>query len=128
MGRHPIRVHEHLNDPRPAAHDIGPRHILDARKSLRHFLCHPPQIGVVRGLTGQRQSYRGHVVDLHRLHDPPGNAERHDVQILVDFLVELDQAPLAVLSHVVTHGDDRLVLAAHRIDVLHAVDLIEDLF
>ena len=50
-----------------------------------------------------------------------------DVQVLVDLLVELDQAPLAVLAHVVANGDDRLVLAAHRVDVFHAVDLVEDL-
>ena len=69
----------------------------------------------------------GHVVDLDRLDDPAGHARRHDVEVLVDLLVELDQAPLAVLAHVVADGDDRLVLAAHRVDVLDAVDLVEDL-
>ena len=78
-------------------------------------------------VAGQRQRDHRHVVDLHRLDDPAGHAGRDDVQVLVDLLVELDQAPLAVLAHVVADRDDRLVLAAHRVDVLHAVDLVEDL-
>ena len=41
--------------------------------------------------------------------------------------MQLDEAPLAVLAHVVADGDDRLILAAHRIDVFHAVDLVENL-
>ena len=41
--RHPVRVHEHLHHPRPAAHDVGPRHVLHRRQPLRDFLGHPPQ-------------------------------------------------------------------------------------
>ena len=75
----------------------------------------------------QRQRDDRHVVDLDRLDDPAGHAGRHEVHVLVDLLVELDQAPLAVLADVVANGDDRLVLAAHRVDVLDAVDLVEHL-
>ena len=76
---------------------------------------------------GQRERDHRHVVDFHRLDDPAGHAGRDDVQVLVELLGELHQAPLAVLAHVVADGDDRLVLAAHRVDVLDAVDLVEDL-
>ena len=74
----------------------------------------------------QRERHDGHVVDLHRLDDPAADAGRNDVEVFVDLLVELHQASLAVFADVVANGDDRLVLAAHRIDVLDAVDLVED--
>jgi hypothetical protein len=79
------------------------------------------------GFSGQRERRHGHVVDFHRLDHPTSHARRHHIQVLVDLLIEFYQAPLAVLAHVVAHGDDRLVRPAHGVDVLHPVDLIEDL-
>ena len=97
-------------------------------KPLGDFLGDAPQGHVVGGPAGQRERDHRHVVDFHRLDDPAADAGRNDVQVLVELLGELHQAPLAVLAHIVANGDDRLVLAAHRVDVLDAVDLIEDLF
>ena len=128
MSGHAIGIHEHLDYPRPPADDVGPRHVAHRCQSLRDLLGHAPQRHVVGRPAGQREGHHRHVVDLDRLDHPAGDAGRDDVQVLVDLLVELDEAPLAVLADVVADRDDRLILAAHRVDVLHAVDLIEQLF
>ncbi len=47
--------------------------------------------------------------------------------MLVEPLEELDEASLAVLADVEPDGDDRLILTRHAINVLDAVNLIEDL-
>ncbi len=128
VGRHAIRVHEHLNHAGGAADDIGPRHLLDAGEPLGHFLGHAAEGHAVGSRTREREGHDGHVVDFHGFDDPPADARRDDVQIFVDFLLQLDQAAFAVFADIVTDGDDRLIFAAHGVNVFHAVDLIEDLF
>ena len=131
-----IGIHQDLHDARPTAHDIGARHVLDSSQPLRDLLGHTPQTGVVHGMGRrftvagaghQRQRHNRDVIDLDRLHDPAADTRRHDVEILVHLLVQLDQTAFAVLTHVIPHRDDRLVIAAHRIHILDAVDLIEHL-
>ena len=128
MRGHAVRVHEDLHHARLPADDIGPRHVRHACQPLRDLLGHAAQGAAVGRCAGKREGHHGHVVDLDRLDDPAADARRNDVQILAEFLLKLDQASLAVFAHVVANRDDRLVLAAHRVDVLDAVDLIEDLF
>jgi hypothetical protein len=93
----------------------------------RYLTGHWPLATATGRCLGQRQGHDRNVVDFNRLDDPAGYARRCDVDVFVDLLVELDEAPLAILAHKIANRDDRLVLAAHRVDIFYAVDLIQDL-
>ncbi len=49
MGGHAIGVHQHAHHPRPPAHDVRPRHILDAGQTLRQLFGHAAEGHVVGG-------------------------------------------------------------------------------
>jgi len=97
-------------------------------KAIDNFLGDAAQGGIVAGGAGQRQRDDGNVVDFDGLDDPAGHARRNDVGVLLNLVVELDQAPLAVFADVEADGDDALAGARHRVDVLDAVDLVEEFF
>jgi hypothetical protein len=57
-----------------------------------------------------------------------GDARRHLVDVHRDLVVKLDQALLAILADIETDGDHRLARPRHRVDILDAIDLIEQAF
>jgi len=113
VGFQPIRVQFHSDGPWLPTHNISPRNLQNAGQPLRDILADTPQ----RIAIGPRecQSHDRDVVDFDRLDHPTLDTRRDDVQILVDLLEELDQAALAILSHVKAYRDDGLVLLGHAI-------------
>ncbi len=128
VGTQAVRVEVDVNNPWDPSHHVRPRHVFDRREPLRQLLRHPPQRELIGPSAAKRQCENGHVVDLDRLDHPARDPRWNDVQVLVDLLEQLHQAALAVLAHVEPHRDDRLPLARHRVDVFHAVDLVQDAF
>ncbi len=127
IGLHAVGVEIDVGDARAAADGVGPRDVPDRREAEDQLIGDASEDVVVGGGTGEREVDDGHVVDLDRLDDPALHARRDDVEVLVDALVQLDEAAFAVFADVEADGDDGLVRAGHRVDVLDAVDLVEDL-
>ena len=73
----------------------------------------------------QRRIHDRHIINLDGLHNPSRDARCHTIHILIELIVELQQAVFAVLPHKKADGDNRNPRARHRVDILDAINLIE---
>jgi len=113
--------------PLIAAVNAHPRNVRNGVEPGGKFLGHPPQPGgiVLAVLRGKRNRDNRHIVDADRDHPPAGHPGGDDVAVFLDLVAQPDHGAVAVLADVEAHRHQRAVAAAHRVDVLAAVELPE---
>ena len=128
IGREPLRIEHHAHLARLPADDRGLGNVVQLLQRIFELGCDPPQLVCVVILAPERERENRHVVDRSHLDNRLRNSLRNAVKVRIQLVVGLDDRVFFVRAHVEAHGHHAQPGMAHRVDVLDARYLAQQLF